>query len=78
MTDHDKAALIAELEQYAPLVRAAQPGDLTIEDVMLAMDIGRDAAARWIARLVKQRKLTKHPAIGPSGKRINVYRKVEV
>lgn len=78
MTDGDKAALIADLERYAPIPQPLRPGDLTIEDVMATKEIARAAAVGWLNRLVKAGRLAKGEAISPeTGKRINVYRRME-
>ena len=78
MTDEQKLALIADLERYAPLAQLPQPGDLTVEDVMRLQGIGRNAASDWLAKLVKEGHLVIVAGQAPvSGRRINLYRKVE-
>jgi len=72
----DKSAILRELEELEPIPKPAQPGDVTIGDVMSEFGISRDAAKRWLIKLVGQGKLQKLEAVSPeTGRRILVYRK---
>ena len=78
MIDATKAAILADLERYAPIPQPVGENDLTIEDVMAARDMTRNSAIHWLEVLVKAGQLVKSKAISPeTGKRVNVYRKVE-
>ena len=79
MTDDAKQAILAELERYVPIAQAPREGDLTIEDAMRLKGMSRNAASDWLGVLVKAGRLVKLAGISPeTGKRVNLYRKVEV
>lgn len=77
--DSAKAAILADLVKYASLAELPRADDLTVEDVMRLRGIGRNAANDWLNRLVKSGHLKIVQGIAPgSGRRVNLYRKVEV
>ena len=79
MSDDEKQAILEELDALCPAPRPMQPGDILTQDVQTRFGIGRAAAGAWLDRHVEAGHLIATDAIdAESGRRVKVYRKVEV